>query len=178
MDRFFTQVNEDLDLFKMGIAFTLTTRGIPQIYYGTEVLMKNPGMPGDHGIIRSDFPGGWAGDKANAFTGKGLSAEQREAQAFIKKLNNWRKNKTVIHSGRLLHFIPQNEVYVYFRYNDQERVMVVLNKNENVQTLSLDRFAEGLQHAGHGTDVISGRKFVLEERLEVPARSALILELD
>jgi glycosidase len=177
MDRFFTQVNEDLDLFKMGVAFTLTTRGIPQIYYGTEVLMKNPGMPGDHGIIRSDFPGGWAGDKVNALTGEGLTEKQREAQAFIKKLNTWRKDKTVIHTGELTHYIPRDEVYVYFRYNDAEKVMVVLNKNRQPYALALDRFDEMLEGVTSGTDVLSGKSCALEGELELPARSVLVLEL-
>lgn len=178
MDRFFTQVNEDLDLFKMGVAFTLTTRGIPQIYYGTEVLMKNPGVPGDHGIIRSDFPGGWAGDKVSAFTCEGLSPKQKEAQAFIKKLNTWRKDKTVIHTGRLTHYIPQDEVYVYFRYNDSEKVMVVLNKNQQPYSLALDRFADMLEDIGSGTDVLSGKSCALKEQLELPARSVMVLELE
>ena len=176
MSRFFTQVNEDMNLFKMGIAYTLTMRGIPQIYYGTEVLMKNPGTT-DHGVIRSDYPGGWAGDKVNAFTGAGLSEAQLDAQAFIKKLMNWRKDKQVIHTGELMHFVPQDEVYVYFRYNEQEKVMVVMNKNKNAHSLQLDRFAEMLEGVQSGMDVLSGKKYNFEEKLDVPAHSVLILEV-
>ena len=104
MDRFFTQVNEDLDLFKMGIAYILTLRGTPQLYYGTEILMDNEGAPGDHGIIRTDFPGGWKGDEVNGFTGKGLSEQQKEAKAYIKKLLNWRKTNAS-HPPRQAHAV-------------------------------------------------------------------------
>ncbi|HRF17358.1 MAG TPA: cyclomaltodextrinase C-terminal domain-containing protein, partial [Chitinophagaceae bacterium] len=76
-----------------------------------------------------DFPGGWQGDKANAFTGVGLSADQQRIQAYLKKLLNWRKDKKVIHDGSTLHFAPSNGIYVYFRYSKQEKVMVVMNKN-------------------------------------------------
>ena len=95
MSRIFTQLNEDYQKFQNAIVHTLTVRGVPQIYYGTEILMTNPGT-GDHGIIRSDFPGGWAGDTTNAFTGAGLTVQQKEAQNFIKKLLNWRKNTPTV----------------------------------------------------------------------------------
>ena len=81
MQRIFSQLNEDMDLFKMAMSFILTTRGIPQIYYGTEIAMKSTG---DHGELRKDFPGGWTGDKINAFNGNRLKSDQREAQAFMK----------------------------------------------------------------------------------------------
>ena len=111
MSRIFSQVEEDLDLYKQALIFFLTIRGIPQLYYGTEVLMKNPGTT-DHGIIRSDFPGGWSGDAVNAFTGKGLSETQKSTQAWLKKLLQWRKTATAIHDGQLKHFIPKDGVYL------------------------------------------------------------------
>lgn len=177
MDRFYTQVGEDLGRFKLGITHVLTMRGIPQLYYGTETLMSNTGYPGDHGIIRTDFPGGWAGDKVNAFTGAGLSNDQKEAMAFIKKLLNWRKKATVVHNGQLTHFMPQNGVYVYFRYNADEKLMVVLNKNEQAQTLDLRRFAEMIHNVSSGEDIVSGKSFALKDKLTVPAKTPLVLEL-
>ncbi len=119
MSRFYVQVGEDEDLLKTGIAFFLTTRGIPQIYYGTEILMRHEGS--EHGNIRADFPGGWKGDEINAFTGEGLSLQQKEMQNYVSTIQNWRKEKPVIHHGKLMHFAPENGIYVYFRYNDKDK---------------------------------------------------------
>lgn len=176
MPRFFAQVGEDVGLFSTGLAFLLTTRGTPQIYYGTEVLMSSP-RHRDDGIIRSDFPGGWHGDKANAFTGEGLTGPQRDVQAFLKKLLHWRQSAAAVQSGTLRHFDPKDGVYVYFRYTDQQRVMVVLNKNEKDVTLPLDRFAEMLNGFQQGRDVLSGRQFDLQKNLPLSAKTPLILEL-
>lgn len=177
MSRIFTQLNEDFDLYKMAIAFVLTTRGTPQIYYGTEILMKNPGT-GDHGIIRSDFPGGWDGDLVNGFTGEGLTNQQKEAQAFVANLLHWRKNATAVHFGKLVHFQPRDGVYVYFRFDEKQKVMVVMNKNTADSELALDRFAEVLATPASAKDVITGKAFQLDESISVPARGVLVLEVE
>ena len=177
MDRFFTQVNEDVDLHNMGMVYFTTIRGVPQIYYGTEILMTNKGYPGNHGIIRSDFPGGWAQDSVNAFTGVGLSEDQLGAQQYLKKLLNWRKGKKVIHEGRLMQFAPHDGFYVYFRYMEGEKVMVILNKNEDAKKLKLARYVEMLGDVKKGIDPLEGKEYVLGAELAVPAKSALILEL-
>ena len=177
MSRFFTQVGEDLELFKLGIAYFLTVRGTPQIYYGTEVLMKNPGT-GDHGVIRSDFPGGWDGDAVSAFSGEGLSADQKDAQNFIKTILNWRKTQPAVHYGKLTHFNPKNGVYVFFRYDGNDKVMVVLSKNAEDVSLDLSRFAEILPADASGTDIISGKRIQLDGMLTVPSRSPMIIDLD
>ncbi len=176
ISRFFSQVNEDYDLFRMGMAYTYTMRGIPQIYYGTEILMNNPGTE-DHGIIRSDFPGGWPGDKVNAFTGEGLSVRQKEAQELLRRLGQWRKQTPVIHHGKLKHYLPQNATYVYFRYDDEQKVMVAFNKNEKPARLALDRFAEMLGGARSGKNVLDGKSYPLDKELEIPGRGVLVLEI-
>lgn len=176
MSRIYTQLNEDIDLLKMALTFILTTRGIPQIYYGTEILMSNPGTD-SHGIIRSDFPGGWKGDKINAFKGKGITKQQKEIQDFIRKLLNWRKDMGVIHNGNLTHFVPDNGIYTYFRYNGNESVMVVLNKNEEPVSLETKRFEEQTKNFSSGYDIISGNTFSDIEKINVPAKSAMIIEL-
>lgn len=112
MSRIYSQLGEDYNLYKLAMVYFTTIRGTPQFYYGTEVLMSNMG-DNSHGNIRSDFPGGWQGDKINGFSGKGLTGKQLEAQTFIKKLLNWRKNSKVIHQGKLMHFVPIDGVYVY-----------------------------------------------------------------
>lgn len=177
MDRFFTQVNNDFELFKMGMAYTATMRGTPQIYYGTEILMHNNDDPGDHGIIRTDFPGGWPGDDVNGFTGEGLTELQKEAQSYIKKLLNWRKEKEVLHSGRMIHFAPENGIYVYFRYDDSEKVMVILNKNKAQTDLELDKFSEMLNNHSTAKDIITGRNYDLESSITLDNRGAYILEI-
>jgi len=176
MNRFFTQVNEDYDLFRIGIAYILTIRGIPQIYYGTEILMKSPGKK-DDGIIRGDFPGGWENDPVNAFDDNGLSAQQIEAKLYIKKLVNWRKTKTCLHDGKLVHYSPENGTYVYFRYNEKEKVMVAINMNDQDVNLNGSRFVEVTGSNRQGTDVLTGKVHALD-LLIVPARSVLILELN
>lgn len=178
MDRFFTQVDNDIDLFKMGIAYILTVRGIPQLYYGTEILMDNDDAPGDHGIIRTDFPGGWAGDAVNGFTGKGLTAAQKDAKAYVKALLNWRKSNTTIHEGKLMQFVPFDGVYVIFRYTETGKVMTILNKNEEDTSIKLDRFAEMLNGTSKGTDVLTGKSYSTSaETMTVPAKAALVLEI-
>lgn len=176
MSRIFTQMNEDFDRWKMAIAFVLTTRGTPQLYYGTEILMKNPGT-GDHGIIRSDFPGGWPGDKVNAFTGEGLSEQQVQARDFLKKLLHWRRQTPVVHFGKLTHFLPQDGVYVYFRHDDEHMVMVMLNKNSEPYTLELDRFRELLPASAIGIDVLTGQTHPLSDAIELPPMSPMIVEI-
>ncbi|HLN73684.1 MAG: glycoside hydrolase family 13 protein [Methylococcaceae bacterium] len=177
MQRFYTQMNENPDLLKMGIVYYATMRGIPQIFYGTEILMASPGQK-DDGIIRSDFPGGWAGDKVNAFTGEGLSDTQKQAQQYIKKVLNWRKTCEAVHSGALKHFAPEEGIYVYFRTLDKQKVMVVLNKNQTEKTLSTGRFAEAMGNARSGKEVISGAVIPDLANLKLPGLSAMIIELN
>jgi glycosidase len=175
MSRFYVQVGEDAALLKMGLAFFLTTRGIPQIYYGTEVLMRHEGD--EHGNIRADFPGGWQGDKVNALTGEGLSKEQKEMQDYISKIQNWRKSKPVIHSGKLMHFVPEDGIYTYFRYNNDEAVMVILNKNETDKTVDAKRFSEMSKGYLSGREIITGKEIADISEIKIPAKSAMIVEL-
>jgi glycosidase len=176
MSRFYTQLGENVDLLKMGIAYYATTRGIPQLFYGTEILMSNTGTE-EHGIIRSDFPGGWAGDQVNAFTGAGLTEKQKQAQEFFRKVLNWRKSNPVVHSGELKHFAPVDGVYVYFRYNQSGKVMVVLNKNTQEKTIDTSRFREVMDNCTSGKEIISGTSIADLKNLKVPATSAMIIEL-
>ncbi len=116
------------------MAFLATVRGIPQLYYGSEILMAGDGTRG-HANIRQDFPGGWPGDSVNAFTGKGITRQQKETTAFISRLFNYRKINPVLHYGKLVHFVPENNVYVYFRILNNRAVMVLLNASEEDREL-------------------------------------------
>jgi glycosidase len=176
MSRLYSQVNENLELFNLGLTYMLTTRGTPQIYYGTEILMSNPGTD-DHGIIRSDFPGGWQGDIKNGFSNVGLSSKQIETKNHIQKLLKWREKMGVIHHGKMMHFAPDNNIYVYFRYDNDEKVMVVLSLNKMDVSLDLSRFKEILPESFNAFDIISGKKLEVANSLLVPANKSMILEI-
>ena len=178
MHRIYRQLDGDDELFRLAMVLVLTTRGIPQLLYGTEVLIDHP-PDASHGVMRVDFPGGWAGDPVNAFTGEGLSPQAAEAQRFLKRLLNWRKTSDAVRHGRLTHYAPANGIYVYFRHTDDnsDRVMVVINKNAEATELELDRFAESLYGANIGFDVATGGVYGLGPSITVPARGSLILEL-
>lgn len=178
MSRIHTQLNLDLDLTKMAMAYILSAPRIPQVYYGTEILMEDSKKPGDHGLIRSDFPGGWKGDRVNAFSGKGLSKEQLEMQSYLKKLMNYRKGATVIHDGKTKHFAPENGVYVLFRYNEEETLMLVLNKNTIPTELSLDRFSEMNLHGKTAKNIISDVSIAVEDKLKLPPKTTLLLSIN
>lgn len=176
------RINESFDgnadKYKLALTLIMTMRGIPQIYYGDEIGMRGDKSIGD-GDIRRDFPGGWKGDKQNAFTESGRTAEQKEYFDFTKKLLNWRKGNSAIHNGKTLHFVPQDNVYVYFRYNENsgENVMVVLNNSEKDQRLDLKRFEEGIKDFKKGKDIISDKEIDLTHQLEIKAKTSMILEL-
>jgi glycosidase len=176
MSRMLTAVGERQDLNRMALALTLTMRGIPQVFYGTEVLMSNQGTE-DHGIIRSDFPGGWAGDAKNAFTGQGLTDAERAMQDYTRKLLQWRRTAPAIRDGKLTQFVPIDGVYVYFRHNAAQKVMVIVNNNDDARTVETARFREVIGAATNGTDVMSKQAYVLAAGIVAPARSATILEL-
>ena len=174
--RFNQNYKNDINKYKMAMTILATMRGIPQLYYGSEI-----GMAGDKGKgdadIRQDFPGGWNSDKNNAFSPSGRTAEQAKYFDFTAKVFNWRKSKSVIHNGKLKHYLPDNNVYVYFRYNDNESVMVVVNNSKDKQTFKLDRFKESLGSYSNGKDIISEMNFDLKSELTIEGKSSLILEL-
>ncbi|WP_298370672.1 glycoside hydrolase family 13 protein [uncultured Lutibacter sp.] len=175
MSRIFTQLNENVINTKMALGYLLALPRIAQVYYGTEILMNDTAKPGDHGLIRSDFPGGWKGDKVNAFTGKGLSKDQKEMQSYLKKVLNYRKNSEAIHSGETVHFAPDNGVYVLFRIIENEVVTVILNKNSKNIELDLTRFEEiGLQ-GKNVQNIISGKSFIWQKKLKLEAKGITIL---
>lgn len=176
MDRFYTQVNNDADLLKMGLVYFATMRGIPQFYYGTEIGMKND-LPG-HGQIRSDFPGGWEGDTINGFTGKGLTAIEKEIQTFTKKLLNWRKDKAVIHEGKLMQFAPEEGIYSFFRYDENNTVMVVFNKNKNAVEHDISKYKEILGKFTQATNVLENKTISLKGKLTLAGKSATIFSFN
>ena len=174
--RFNEIYKNDFSKYKMAMTLLATVRGIPQLYYGSEI-----GMAGDKGKgdadIRRDFPGGWAGDTNNAFTKTGRTAEQQKFFELTSRLFTWRKNKEVIHTGKTTHYLPHDNVYVYFRHNDKESVMVLINNSNEAKTFGTARFGESLKSYTSGTDVVSGKSVNLKADVTMEPKSALVLEL-
>ncbi len=174
MDRIFTQLKEDVGNTKMALGYLLVLPRIPQLYYGTEVLIENTAKPGDHGLIRTDFPGGWKEDKVNAFSGEGLSPDQTEMQKFLKKLLNYRKDSEAIHSGKTIHFAPEDGIYVLFRKKNDEILTVILNKNKQPITLDLSRFEEVGLSGKPVRNIITGETFDFEGDLQLNSKGILL----
>lgn len=182
LDRFYSSIGEDYDKFRLGMTMIYTMRGIPQIYYGTEILKTGAGPDG---LKRKDFPGGWEEDPIDAFTEEGRIelGEKRdrpiaEAYDFVRNLSWWRQDKPVIHYGDLTHFIPEENTYVYFRHDDEDKVMVIINADDEDMTLELDRFSEMLEGYGSGLEVITDEHIELGETLTVPAMTPMVLDLE
>ena len=177
MPRLFSVLGEDMDLYRMAMVYLATMPRIPQLYYGSEVLMTSP-THRDDPAARRDFPGGWSGDTTRAIDGLNLDARQRESKALVRALLNWRKQASAVHGGKMLHFAPEEGVYVYFRHDDNQRFMVVLNKRKEPAMLDTRHYAQGIAGRNAAVDVLSGARSTLGPTLSVPARSALILSLE
>ena len=175
-DRLYSKLNEDINNYKLAVTFLFTTRGIPQIYYGTEIIMTGNEHQG-HGFIREDFPGGWANDQGNAFTMEGRTKEQNEAFDFLRKLMIWRQGNKTVQFGKLTHYIPENGVYVYFRHDDKGSVMVMLNNTNEDKEVDLTRFAENIEGFKTGKSVLDKLYFDQLNKITIPAKSPLVIEL-
>ncbi|OJW17479.1 glycoside hydrolase family 13 protein [Mucilaginibacter sp. 44-25] len=175
MSRFYSIVNEDFTKFKSGMAMLLTMRGVPQMYYGDEILLKGYSNP--DGLVREDFPGGWEADKKNKFTAEGRDKKENEAFNYIRTLANYRKRTTALQTGKLMQYIPRNGIYTYFRYDDKKTVMIAYNGSEKESALDTDYFSERMAGFNSGTDVITGQKISNIKQLLIPAKTTLIIEL-
>lgn len=182
MSRFYSMVNEDINKYKTGMALLLTMRGIPQMYYGTEILMKNYSNP--DGLVRSDFPGGWPGDKADKFKAEGRTERENDAFNFVRTLANYRKNNPALQTGKLMQFVPENGIYTYFRYMPEteagqaKTVMVIVNLDDAVKNLETSRFEERMDNVSSATNIITGEKLNTVKTIAVPAKTTLVLELN
>lgn len=175
MSRIFTQLKGDVTNTKMALSYQLVLPRIPQLYYGTEILMNDFAKPGDHGLIRTDFPGGWQGDTINAFTGEGLTVDQKDMQSYLKKLLNFRKTSKAIHEGETVHFAPFMGTYFLFRTLGDETVVHIINKNEKPITIDLKRYAEINLTGKTLTNVITDEKFIWNNDIELKEKGSIIL---
>jgi glycosidase len=174
MSRFLSVVGEDITKYKSGMAMLMTMRGVPQMYYGDEILMKNYSNP--DGLVREDFPGGWAGDKDNKFTATGRSKKENDAFNYVRTLATYRKNTPALQTGKMMQYIPEEGVYVYFRYDNQKTVMVVYNSHEKEQTITTGRYVERINGTLKARNVITDDVVELS-KLTIQAKATLVLEL-
>lgn len=174
--RIYSYLNEDLALNKMAWVYMATIRGIPQFYYGSEVLKTSP-RDRDDGAVRAPMYGGFSGQSKNAFTQQGLTVQEREMQSFVKTLLNWRKQEALIHHGKLMHFVPKQGVYVYFRYLDDRAVMIALSKNKTPIELDLTRFNQVIGNKKSAKNILTQQSFNLSSTLTLAPMSATLVEI-
>lgn len=176
-DRFLADTPENLGSWKQAIAFLLTSRGIPQIYYGTELLM-NGSKEGSDGYVRRDFPGGFPGDETNAFTAEGRSEIQNEAWNFMSKILRWRRDEArdVMAQGSLKHFMPQTGLYVYQRKLGDKEVTVLMNGRDMEQNLSMERTLEILPYGTKLRNILNDSVVTITENMTFAPREVMILQ--
>jgi glycosidase len=175
-DRFYSVADEDMNNFKMGIGLLLTERGIPHLYYGTEILMKNFKNPSD-AMVREDFPGGFEGDTVNKFLSSGRTESENIAFNYVTRLAGIRKSSSAIKTGALMQYIPSKGLYVYFRYDNNQTILCALNTDTLSASMRFADYAERTQSFETATDVMTGSIYPLSEEMNIPARSIRILEL-
>jgi len=175
LNRFYSVVGEDTSKYKMGLAWLLTFRGVPELYYGDEILMT--GFTNPDGNVRLDFKGGWPGDSANKFTKEGRTQKEENIFEYIKRLANFRKNSSALTTGKMMQYVPVDGVYVYFRYDEKQTVMCVMNTNDESATIDISRFAERIKDFTNAYDVVTGATFKLESNLSVRGKYLLVMAL-
>lgn len=175
LSRIYSVLGENLNKWKMSQAMLLTLRGIPQIYYGTEILMKNMADP--DAKVREDFPGGWPGDKVSKFAAEGRSEIENEAFNFMRTLLQWRKQNAWIGKAKLTQFVPEEDTWVYFRAAAKRSLMCVYNTDQKEKSLATERFAECLRGFSSGKDVLTGKEYDLKNALPLAPGGCLILDL-
>ena len=173
MTRALSGFGESIPKLKMGVAWLLTCRGIPQLYYGTEVLMK--GISNPDGLVRLDFPGGWTGDAKNAFTGAGLTQDEKSMLDYTRTLGNFRKSSSAIKTGKLMQYLPDNGLYVYFRYDDKQTVMCVMNTTTENKKVDMSHFEERTNGFKSGKDIVSGQ--VVGNQFSIAPQTLQVIEL-
>lgn len=175
VSRAWAEFGQDTDKVEMAYKMLYTLRGIPQVYYGSEVLMGNFSTVGGTNV-RQDMPGGWPGDKVSVFEGRGLSGSQQWMLDFLRRMGRWRKESPVLQEGRLDHYVPEDEVYVYFRTQRRHRMMVLVNASSQQKTVKRTRYA---RHWPQGVKALAqpeGVPVLLGEALDLPSMSCTVLE--
>ena len=162
----------------MKLAYTLlaTVRGIPQLFYGDEMMFATGKGYKSDGELRMDFPGGWQGDEKDLFTEEGRQGTDAELYDYARKLFRWRKDNEVIHDGRTMHFLTRDNTYAFFRYNDAGKVFVYINNSLDEKTIPWSHYAEIASGLGEGTNVLTGEKVTVTDSTVVGPCSALVVD--
>ena len=177
MNRFFSMAGESMNKYKIGLGLLLTTRGIPQVYYGTEILMKNFKDPND-AAVRLDFPGGWKSDNTDKFSASGRSEKEQEAFDFFKSLAQFRKGSPALTKGKLIQFIPKNGVYVYFRVSDKQKIMCVVNTSNKEENIQMSAFSEMVSQNKVLLDILNKKTITINQNpIAIPPVSFHVFEL-
>jgi glycosidase len=178
LDRIYTSLEENMDYWKMAVGAMLTLRGTPVIYYGTEIAMTGKEHDG-HGFIREDFPGGWVEDERNTFTNTDRTTLENSAFDDLQKLLKWRQSKNVIHTGELTQFIPKDNIYVYFRSDENDCVMIAFNNSKNeLKALDTEKYQECMSNYSFAKNIITGEIVHYLDAITIPPKSILILDLE
>jgi glycosidase len=175
MTRFFSEIGEDTAGQKIGIEWLLTERGIPQLYYGTEICMA--GIDHPDGYVRLDFPGGWPGDKKNAFTGDGLASYETDVQQLVRTLANFRLHSSALKTGKMMQYAPRGGLYVYFRYDGKQTILCAMNPGNKPHRIDFSHYSERTAGFTRGVDIPTGQSYSLDQPVEIPARTMWVMEL-
>ncbi|MCK6618028.1 MAG: glycoside hydrolase family 13 protein [Cyclobacteriaceae bacterium] len=175
LNRFFSVVGEDINKIKVAFTWLLTCRGIPQLYYGGEILMT--GITNPDGWVRLDFPGGWPDDKVNKFTAEGRTNQENEVFNLIRTLANYRKKSSAITTGKFMHYLPVDGVYVYFRYDHTQTIMCIMNTSDKDQLIDFTKYSERTTGFAKATNVLSGENLTTSSPLTTKPMSLVVLEL-
>ncbi len=175
LSRFFSVVGEDMHKIKVAFTWLLTCRGIPQLYYGGEILMK--GVTNPDGWVRLDFPGGWPGDQVNKFTAGGRTKEENEVFNLIRTLANYRKNSSAIKYGKYMHYLPVDGLYVYFRYDANQTIMCIMNTGNKEMTIDFSKYPERTTGYTKASNVLTGELTNTSDSFIIKPMSMSILEL-
>ena len=173
--RFYSVLQEDTAKYKMALSWLLTFRGIPQLYYGNENLMT--GFTNPDGWVRLDFKGGWPGDKENKFTAAGRTEKENAIFNHIRTLAQFRKKSTALQTGKLMQFVPEDGVYVYFRYDGNQTIMCIMNTMTEAKTIDGKRFQERTAGFTHGVDITTGANYSVTGSISLRPLSMLVLQL-
>ena len=175
LSRFYSVIGEDVVKYKTSIDWLMTNRGIPQLYYGNEILMTGLTSPND-GYVRQDFPGGWKNDAANKFTAAGRTDKENDVWNYLSRIANFRKTSSAITTGKMMQFTPEDAVYVYFRYDAQQTIFVVMNTAKEKRTVKVKRFEERTKGFSRMRNIHTGETIALSD-FDVEAKASAVFEL-
>ncbi len=176
IERFADTIEGDLRKYKIGMAIIATTRGVPQVFYGTEIMMRSSDLSTGHGGARKDFEGGWQGDKSDKFTAQGRTADEQAAFEHTRTLLRYRTAEEVLQSGKLTQFYRTDNLYVFARHNDQKVVLTITNFAADGRKLVWSDYAEVIAQGSEGRSILSGEKFVAQGEQTIEPYGCQVIE--